>query len=511
MSKTKDTTLKDLKTVKFNTQIFEEEKINEEISKVKIRVMYVGLNRNNTFFSQETIDKMLYSLKRIPIVGEYKEAIDNFGGHGGKIEISDEGVKYIETTKPYGFIPDDTEITWEDVTEENGEVHSYLVCTGYLWTGRYAEELDKIFTQKFNQSMEVKVKEGNWTEQKYYEITDGLFSALCILGYDKENEDNTVEPCFESSDITLYTLDKKEFQLEFQNMLNAINKAIGKDEVNASLDNENGTLVVETTVEKVVETVEATLVTTENEANANETNTENQGVETDYKLEYETLLAKYSNKHFDKFFELSHDDIRGGICQLIWAEDSDYEWSWVMEVYDTYFEYETENWENDYEVHYYRRNYTKNADDTISIDIAKVELFKEMLTKEEKDALEEIRANYSVIKTELDTLKAELNKAEQVELSNTFDKVVNEFDLVEEDKKIVYGLKDKFLLKELTKDTVEEKCFLLDAKRNYQPKKVEKKEKDSSTITFAVTSKLNSENLETENSPYGDISRFLHE
>ena len=51
-----------------------------------------------------------------------EKGVDNFGGHGGKLEISDKGIKYVETTKPYGVVPESAEIAWEAVTEESGTV-----------------------------------------------------------------------------------------------------------------------------------------------------------------------------------------------------------------------------------------------------------------------------------------------------------------------------------------------------------------------------------------------------
>src|SRR5690554_7442615 len=67
---------------------------------VKVYIAYAGKNRNFSIISKETFEKMIPSLYGIPIVGEWKEEKEDFGTHGGKIEISDEGIKYIETTKP---------------------------------------------------------------------------------------------------------------------------------------------------------------------------------------------------------------------------------------------------------------------------------------------------------------------------------------------------------------------------------------------------------------------------
>ena len=42
-------------------------------------VLYTGKNRNRSIISKEVVEKALYSLKNIPVVGEWKEENENFG------------------------------------------------------------------------------------------------------------------------------------------------------------------------------------------------------------------------------------------------------------------------------------------------------------------------------------------------------------------------------------------------------------------------------------------------
>ncbi len=173
---------------------------NSLFSSVKIRIFYEGENRNGSFIEKTIGDAMLKTVYNIPIVGEFLVQKEDFGGHGGKIIISDQGVEFEETTKPFGVIPSDTRIWWETVIEKDGTEHNYACCNGLLWTGRYPEALEVVKNSK-GQSMELDPSSvtGQWElkdGREYFKFTESpIISALCILGDD-------IEPCFESADIT---------------------------------------------------------------------------------------------------------------------------------------------------------------------------------------------------------------------------------------------------------------------------------------------------------------------
>jgi len=123
-------------------------------SSVKIRIFYEGENRNGSFIEKTIGDAMLKTIFNVPIVGEFLVEKNDFGGLGGKIIISDQGLEFVETSKPYGVIPSNSSIWWEQVTEKDGTVKNYACCNGLLWTGRYPEALEVINNSK-GQSMEL--------------------------------------------------------------------------------------------------------------------------------------------------------------------------------------------------------------------------------------------------------------------------------------------------------------------------------------------------------------------
>jgi hypothetical protein len=205
-----------LKTLHFQSTIVESEKINPLFTKVKIHVAYDGENRNGSFISRETFDNAADSAKFCPIIGEWSEPLEDFQGHGGKLEIKDNSIEFVQTTMPYGCISNE-EPTWETVEDENGELRDYFTLTGYIWSSRYPE-LESIIDNQKSHSMEIEILNGNYQTvdgKKLYSIDEMVFSGFCILGDD-------VEPCFENSTISTYSLDKNKFKQEFKQMMNEL-------------------------------------------------------------------------------------------------------------------------------------------------------------------------------------------------------------------------------------------------------------------------------------------------
>ena len=51
--------------------------------------LYIGENRNNSVISKEVATKMAQTLPGCPIVGWYKEDVDDFRDHGNVIKIEE--------------------------------------------------------------------------------------------------------------------------------------------------------------------------------------------------------------------------------------------------------------------------------------------------------------------------------------------------------------------------------------------------------------------------------------
>ncbi len=211
----------------FTSKIYSQdiEKVNPFFSKVKIYVLYEGLNRNGSYLSRNAIEKAIPTLYNIPIVGEYLVEEQNFGGHGAKVVKNEQGeYQMVLSTRPYGVVPESANIYWETVNEDDGTQRDYLVVDGaFLWSGRYPE-LHTIYDEgHYNQSMEIEMTNANYAlveGQEVLEVKDFIFTAFCLLGIDKDSDMfGHVEPAFESSKVIAYSLDKESFSSQFNQMI----------------------------------------------------------------------------------------------------------------------------------------------------------------------------------------------------------------------------------------------------------------------------------------------------
>ena len=223
--------MEDIKTMRYETQIqlvpSSMKQLNKQFALVDILLCYHGENRNRTSMSKEVIEAALPSLYGVPIVGEYiylDDGSKDFGSHGGKIILSDKGIKFEDTTKPYGFITKDAvdNAKWGTITEKDGFTqHEYLELKSCIvWEKRY-EEVSSLLDKNYGQSMEISINAGREDKNGYYVIEDMTFSAACILGSNPDGTD--VIPCFESACIGRhYELDS--FKQEFSLMLDEYKK-----------------------------------------------------------------------------------------------------------------------------------------------------------------------------------------------------------------------------------------------------------------------------------------------
>ena len=138
--------------------------LNPLISKCEIKVLYTGLNRNKSFITKDVANKMAQSLPGTPIVGEF--LTQDFGDHGEEDLVIDEnGLRFVKSTVPYGFIPTDAKIWWQNFLDCDGVEREYLLTEGYLWTGRYPET-QRVISKGNGQSMELDRDSlvGEWTK-----------------------------------------------------------------------------------------------------------------------------------------------------------------------------------------------------------------------------------------------------------------------------------------------------------------------------------------------------------
>ena len=398
----------DRQLMNFNSMVSDYTVINPEFARVKVYVCYAGKNRNRSEISREVLDKISQSVYGVPVVAEYNKDTNTFKGHGGKLEITDEGMDWVQTTVPYGFVDPQTPVFYEEVTELDGITkNEYLCCYAYLWYKRYPE-VESVLRNQDNspigQSMEIEVSDYSWSEDDYCVIKDGHFSALCMLG---------VEPCFESAKVTS-RFSKEDIENEYQEMIESFKK------YTLSNFEEGGEEVQEE--EKKIEIEEETT----------EPKVEEPVVE-DVKTEEEPSSEEFENKDDEKEpissnFELSFDEIRDKLNEMIRYQVKNLDvYRYVCTVYNDHFIYEEETYGEEYTQKHYRQGYSKTESEVV-LEGERVEVFAQFLTKEEIDKLEadkaefekkhadeinELKSNFVDLQGELETAKDNYSKLEE--------------------------------------------------------------------------------------------------
>ena len=219
--------LKRIKTTPFELEVRESN--NPLFSVGKIYVMHTGENPNGSYISKETVERNLRTISNIPIIGEFSVEAENFKGHGGEVLITEEGeMNYIHTTSPLGVVPESADIYWESITDKEGVEREYLVVDGiYMWN-RYEKEVLALKEDEFGQSMEIEVDDYEFNEdENHIRIEDFSFSALCILGIDKNGAER-VKPAFDDAKIITYS--KNNFKDELSEMLQLFTETLNETE-----------------------------------------------------------------------------------------------------------------------------------------------------------------------------------------------------------------------------------------------------------------------------------------
>lgn len=253
-------------SLKFKAKVTPIEKINEEFTLCKCYVQGVGKNRNFSYMSKENIQRCLPTLSYAPVVGHLIDKLDEDGNPtgekymGGHDYYIDDDWNLKSACVSYGVVKADS-FDFETVKEYEDEIETeYLTAEVVLWTGRYPELMEAIYSDDFyfNESMEISVSEYRPYEEdsNYTELTDFTYSALCLLGKadDKTSPEHT-EPCFVESKVipVQYSLEREEFSKVMGELKNELAFYFNKDNTDGKEDE-----VVENEKEKeeVIETVE---------------------------------------------------------------------------------------------------------------------------------------------------------------------------------------------------------------------------------------------------------------
>jgi len=183
---------------------------DDRFTKVKVWLMHLGKNLNNSAFEKSVVDKAIPTLQYIPIMGFVEMNDDNekdFSDHRYIITKDEKGVRRKYMGTPYGVIKssDDNNAHYEERLCEDGESRTFLVTEGVIWN--VLEDGAEIFQRDLvkSQSMELYEKsiDGYEDDDGVFHFTEFSFRAACVLGDDvtPAMTGSTIEVQFALSDF----------------------------------------------------------------------------------------------------------------------------------------------------------------------------------------------------------------------------------------------------------------------------------------------------------------------
>lgn len=239
------------------------DQINDEFTRCKCYIMAIGKNGNGSHFSRKSVEDALPTFKNIPVIAFLYDGDDgekHAAGHEMKLVERDGKDVWQTKCRPYGLVPD-CEFAFEEVTEEDGTKATYLTGEVILWSSKYPEIMDAIYSDEvyFSQSMEIKALDVKKFEEdpRYVDIVKFSASALCLLGK-SDDADYDVKPCFPSASVIPFSLDE-----EFTKLMDEMRFALAECFSNNKEEGEKEMLIDETKIdfeEQSVETAEEVVV-----------------------------------------------------------------------------------------------------------------------------------------------------------------------------------------------------------------------------------------------------------
>lgn len=479
---------------------------------VKLKACHILKNRNKSSISKDVMEKYKSSFKGRPILAAiHKTDSGEYEFHSHDMNIDKDGnIEYIE--QPVGVV---SEIE-EPYLEYDKEMDkTYLMAVGNIFEdySKAAEILQRRKTCKA--SVELAVDEFSYDCNEDCLVIDKFsFRAITLLGYEKdgteiqegmEGSKITIEDfssknnsVFSTNDKLIEMLERLDQTLSSFNNIN-FNKKGAESEMNhfEELLEQYGVTVEDVDFEYENlsdEELDAFFeehfackkkkCEVENDTDDSESSTELENSETPEVSDDNATANKYSldeNGNMSITYQISHDDIRNGLYNLLFAEEGT-DWPWIIDVYDDHFIYVDDK--------VYKRKYTRDGD-VITLAESKVEVFNEWLTAEERDALETLKSDYSALKEFKENHDKSVERTKKEAVLNSVEySAICELDEFKE----LFAKIDKYSIEEVK--TKADLIFAAMAKKQFAVENDSKSHSIGININKRVTK---------NNSPYGGL------
>ena len=505
--------------------------------KLELKVCHTETNRNGSHISKENMEKAMPTLKYRPILAyihELEDGTKDFYAHNIEVVENEDGdtdIVYIE--KQVGCFTADEPWLKYDEDKDKTYVHAYAVIPE-----GYTDAADIIRRKNGTKvSCELVIDELSYNaKEKYLDLTSFYFGGCTLLGCDEDGnaigegmlgaradisdfchkeptytyQDKMIE-VLEKLNVTLSNFNKNPDEkggneMKFEELL--AKYGITAEEVTFEIEG----LSDEELEAKFAEVFEGSNSTGEGEGDNGEgagdgDNDDNsgdgdgEGDNGDDGNDGDDGAGEGDNndpepEKFTKTFtiELSHDDIRNALYVLIKQYETEDEYYYIREVFDDYFI--MQDWYNN---KIYKQSYAVDGED-VSLDGDRVEVFEILVTKDEKDALDALKENYSALEIKYNELKEFKDNYDAAVIKAEKDAILerDEYSVLSEDEafKALTADADKFSVEEIE---AKAKAIFADhvIKAGTFSKPVE-----NDKVNFVA---LNFNKPESKKSPYGNL------
>lgn len=400
----------------------DEDKHKESLTPFVSRAFHDHVNLNKSEISEESFNENVPSANFRPILAHITTNSDNeldFGSHDYYVTTDKDGNdKVVYEEQPIGVI-DGTKTTIE--YDEDAGVNR-AVLHGYLYD-EYCQDAIEILNRRgtVDCSVELCIRELSFnTANKTLQLDDFYVSGLTLLSNDVSPgmagsnfkiEDfavNAETVTFNTDNKLVETLEKltnilESFDINQKSKEGGTNNKMTKFEELLAKYGKTAEDVTFDYTEMSDEELEAkfTEMFDDDDSEGDNSGSRESGEpsndgEGDGEGTSDPDGNEGESQTFEKIirtYEISHEDTRYALYNLLAPyEESDNDYYYISNVFDSYFVYE--GWCTD---KIYRQNYTKDGDN-VAFDGERIELFRELLTASEKAELESMRSNYAALK-----------------------------------------------------------------------------------------------------------------
>lgn len=219
-------------------------------TRVKIKMMHLGLNLNNSIFTKEVVDAAIPTLYNTPILGYVerdKNGDKDFSDHRSVLTIDKKKISVTYKGSSYGVIPESCNPRYEKELCEDGIEREYLVVDGLIWTK--IEDSDIFLRDEIKkQSMELDEDslEGGFDKDKHFVFSKIVFYGACALG------DNTTPAMIGASIDTNFTLNEIKTKLEQFNFYFSKQSQTSNDDDINNKNTEGGSILTKEFIDNIL-------------------------------------------------------------------------------------------------------------------------------------------------------------------------------------------------------------------------------------------------------------------